>query len=119
LSIVIERIAELPTRLRGVLADAESTFYLSVASLWEIAIKWRLVLLELSGGFDVLPNMLTSAGLGLIPITEQHVLATVAPEPTTRDPFDRLLLAQCRVEEFRLVTVDRALISTPVCASRR
>ncbi|MGP6158900.1 MAG: type II toxin-antitoxin system VapC family toxin, partial [Vulcanimicrobiaceae bacterium] len=86
-------------------------FYVSVASLWEIAIKWRLGKLELSAGLESLPPMLTSAGLGLVPINEHHVLAAVRPEPMTRDPFDRLLLAQCSVEELRLVTVDRALIS--------
>jgi PIN domain nuclease of toxin-antitoxin system len=31
------------------------------------------------------------------------------PEPETRDPFDRLLLAQCRVEDLQLATVDRSL----------
>ncbi len=96
LSIINERTANLPATLRGVLADSESQFYVSVASLWEIAIKRR------SG--------MTSGGLGLIPINDHHVRPTVAPEPMTRDPFDRLLLAQCSVEALRLVTVDRALI---------
>ncbi len=81
------------------------------ASLWEIAIKWRLGKLQLSGDLERLPDILTSGGLEIIPINERHVLVTVQPEPMTRDPFDRLLLAQCSVEELRLVTVDRALIS--------
>ncbi len=111
LSIVNERTADLPATLRGVLGDSESEFYVSVASLWEIAIKWRLGKLKLSGDLELLPDIVTSGGLELIPINERHVLATVRPEPMTRDPFDRLLLAQCSVEELRLVTVDRALIS--------
>ena len=111
LSIVNERTADLPATLRGVLADSESEFYVSVASLWEIAIKWRLGKLKLSGDLELLPDIVTSGGLELLPINEHHVLATVQPEPMTRDPFDRLLLAQCSVEELRLVTVDRALIS--------
>jgi PIN domain nuclease of toxin-antitoxin system len=111
LSIVNERTADLPEMLREVLADPGSEFYVSVASLWEIAIKWRLGKLKLSGDLELLPDIVTSGGLELIPINEHHVLATVAPEPMTRDPFDRLLLAQCSVEELRLVTVDRALIS--------
>jgi PIN domain nuclease of toxin-antitoxin system len=111
LSIVNEKTAELPAALRGVLADPDSEFYVSVASLWEIAIKRRLGKLKVSGDFELLPKILTSGGLELIPINEHHVLATVQPEPMTRDPFDRLLLAQCSVEELRLVTVDRALIS--------
>ena len=111
LSIVNERTADLPATLRGVLANPDAEFYVSVASLWEIAIKWRLGKLKLSGDLALLPDVVTSGGLELIPINEHHVVATVQPEPMTRDPFDRLLLAQCSVEELRLLTVDRALIS--------
>lgn len=111
LSIVDERTADLPAKVRGVLGDPESEFYVSIASLWEIAIKYRLGKLKLSRDLELLPEVLTSSGLKLIPINERHVLATVQPEPLTRDPFDRLLLAQCKVEELRLVTVDRALAS--------
>jgi PIN domain nuclease of toxin-antitoxin system len=110
-SIVNERTADLPASLRGVLADPDSESYVSVASLWEIAIKWRLGKLKLSGDLELLPEILRSGGLKLILINEHHVLATVQPEPLTRDPFDRLLIAQCSVEELRLVTVDRALVS--------
>jgi len=111
LSIVNERTGDLPVQLRRVLADPDAEFYVSVASLWEIAIKWRLGKLKLSGDLELLPDILTSGGLELIPINEHHVLATVKPDPMTRDPFDRLLLAQCSVEELRLVTVDRALVA--------
>jgi PIN domain nuclease of toxin-antitoxin system len=111
LSIINERTADLSTPLRGVLADPDSEFYVSVASLWEIAIKWRLRKLKLSGELAHLPDIVTSSGLELLPINEHHVIATVLPEPMTRDPFDRLLLAQCSVEDLRLVTVDRALIA--------
>lgn len=111
LNIVNERTADLPAKVRFVLADPASEFYVSVASLWEIAIKWRLGKLHISGDLELLPDIVTSGGLELIPINEHHVLAAVRPEPPTRDPFDRLLLAQCTVEELRLLTVDRALIS--------
>lgn len=110
-SVVNERTADLPAKLRGVLADPHSEFYVSVASLWEIAIKWRLGKLKLSCDLEILPDVLTSSGLELLPINEHHVLTAVHPEPMTRDPFDRLLLVQCSVEELRLVTVDRALTS--------
>jgi PIN domain nuclease of toxin-antitoxin system len=53
-------------------------------------------------------------GLVMLVINPEHVLATVEPEPATRDPFDRLLLGQCQVENMRLVTLDRALSSHPL-----
>jgi PIN domain nuclease of toxin-antitoxin system len=111
LSIVNERTADLPVAPRRLLADLDSTFYVSVASLWEIAIKWRLGKLHISGSLELLSAIVTSAGLVPIAINEHRVLATIQPEPSTRDPFDRLLLAQCSVEDLRLVTVDHALAS--------
>jgi hypothetical protein len=39
-----------------------------------------------------------------------HATATVEPDPNTRDPFDRFLLAQCQAENLKLATVDRAIL---------
>jgi PIN domain nuclease of toxin-antitoxin system len=50
-------------------------------------------------------------GIQIVAINEHHALTTVEPEPKTRDPFDKMLLAQCQVEDLRLVTIDRALVS--------
>jgi PIN domain nuclease of toxin-antitoxin system len=119
LGIINERTTTLPASTRTVLEDTASAFYVSVASLWEIAIKWRLGKLKLACALDILPDLIVSAGIELIPINERHVLAAVRPEPATRDPFDRLLLAQCSVEDFRLVTVDRALASHALAVGKR
>ncbi len=53
-------------------------------------------------------------GISLLDIDHHHVLAELDPEPATRDPFDRLLLAQCQVEGMQLVTIDRALAGHPL-----
>lgn len=85
----------------------------SIVSIWEIAIKVRLGKLELKTPLAAVPESLRTLGLDLLPINEHHVLAEVAPEPATRDPFDRLLIAQCQVEGLRLITADRALADHP------
>jgi len=59
------------------------------------------------------PANVKSGGLEILAIEVAHVLHAVDPEPPTRDPFDRLLLAQCHVEGLKLVTVDRALVDHP------
>jgi PIN domain nuclease of toxin-antitoxin system len=92
--------------------DAEAS--VSVASLWEIAIKTRLGKLDHQISLDRLPQLLEAFGLNILSIASRHALAFVAAEPATRDPFDRMLLAQCRVEGLRLVTVDRALAAHPL-----
>jgi PIN domain nuclease of toxin-antitoxin system len=103
-------------RVRRIIADPANDFYVSVASLWEISIKFRLGKLPLPFGLDSLPNAIRDLGIVIIPINENHAIAGVDQEPATRDPFDRLLLAQCLVEGLRLVTIDRALAGHKLAA---
>jgi PIN domain nuclease of toxin-antitoxin system len=103
---------DLASRYPGLvksLADSAVFAFVSVASLWEIAIKVRLGKLEVEMPLDDLTTFLQGFGIALLRIEASHALATVDPEPNTRDPFDRLLLAQCQVEGLKLITLDRAL----------
>jgi PIN domain nuclease of toxin-antitoxin system len=86
----------------------------SAARLWETAIKTRQGTLHPGMLLADIPGFLESLGIALLPIDHRHALATVDPEPATRDPFDRLLLGQCAVEGMRLVTLDRALADHPL-----
>ncbi|MBT9289025.1 type II toxin-antitoxin system VapC family toxin [Prosthecodimorpha staleyi] len=104
----------VPHRHQQVLADHRSTLKVSVVSLWEIAIKMRLGKLGLPIPLVEVHEFFTAEGFGLLPITARHVMAEVDPWPPTRDPFDRLLLAQAQVEGLRLMTLDRALVDHPL-----
>jgi PIN domain nuclease of toxin-antitoxin system len=86
----------------------------SVASLWEMAIKSRLGKLDVGLPLHSLPGYLRASGISVLPVTADHAFCAVEPTPPTRDPFDRLLLAVCEVEGLRLVTVDRALSGHPL-----
>jgi len=86
----------------------------SVASLWEVAIKSRIGKLPLAIPVIEWPEFLSRIEVPLLKIAYHHVLVEIAPEPQTRDPFDRLLLGVCAAEDMRLVTVDRALASHPL-----
>lgn len=113
LRLLDARLGALPLPMRNAVTDPANTLRVSVASLWEIAIKVRLGKLALSHEARLLPDLLGHMGIALISIDHRHVLANVVPEPETRDPFDRLLLAQCVVEGLRLVTLDRTLADHP------
>lgn len=88
--------------------------FVSVASLWEIAIKFRLGKLDPGVPLEDMQDILESGRLTIVPINNPHVITAANPEPETRDPFDRLLLAQCQVEGLQLVTIDRALVNHPL-----
>ncbi|MBV8976938.1 MAG: type II toxin-antitoxin system VapC family toxin [Alphaproteobacteria bacterium] len=89
-------------------------FFVSVASLWEIAIKTRLGKLPLNAPLQQLPAALSALGYAIVAIDRHHAIEDLIDQPDTNDPFDRMLLAQCQVEGMRLVTTDRALMRHPL-----
>lgn len=76
----------------------------SVASIWEVAIKHRL------GKLPVAPALFRdqslAAGASILPVLEGHVIETAELPPVHEDPFDRLLIAQARVEGLMAVSAD-------------
>jgi PIN domain nuclease of toxin-antitoxin system len=114
-SILIDLVeVRLKEPMRERLVAPDAVLHASVVSLWEIAIKFRLGKLKLKAPLMRVPELVQNLGLALLTIEASHVLAIVEPEPSTRDPFDRLLLAQCAVENLRLVTLDRRLTPHPL-----
>ncbi len=91
------------------LSDPATIGFVSVASFWETAIKTRLGKLDLGMPLQDIAGYLKALGLAILPIETDHVITAADPEPETHDSFDRLLLAQCQVENLQLATVDRAL----------
>lgn len=86
----------------------------SASSLWEIAIKFRLGKLTIGTPLQLLPDVLAAYNLRIIAIDHRHAIEGLDVDTPTRDPFDRLLLAQCQVENLRLLTRDRVLAAHPL-----
>jgi PIN domain nuclease of toxin-antitoxin system len=101
----------LPSRAKELLQDPRNTFVLSVVSLWEILIKNS----RSRGEFRVDPahlrNGLLRSEYEELSVTAEHVLEVGRLDRLHNDPFDRLLLAQARVENVSLLTADRALLA--------
>ena len=89
--------------------DGENELFLSVASLWEIAIKLSIGKLRLDIPFlDLAVHAPAAHGVEVLPITLQHLDAVYRLPFHHRDPFDRLLIAQCQVEDIALISRDEA-----------
>lgn len=94
----------------GVLADPDNELYLSAASSWEIAIKYRLGKLHLpEEPEDFVPSRLIRDGVLPLVIEHRHTLAVAGLPDHHSDPFDRLLVAQARTEMMHLVSHDKAM----------
>ena len=101
--------ANLSVNARALIENPANERLLSVASLWEVAIKTSLGKLTLSSPFDdLVPAQLKVNGIDLLNIKVDH-LSTLTTLPFHhRDPFDRLIIAQALVEELPVISLDGA-----------
>ena len=101
--------SKLSQTARTLIEEPSNQPFLSIASLWEMAIKLSLGKLSLGEPFEVLiPEQMKANGINLLGIEIEHT-ALVATLPFHhRDPFDRLLVAQAVVERMPIVSADAA-----------
>jgi PIN domain nuclease of toxin-antitoxin system len=93
--------------VRALVEDATTTLLLSAVSSWEIAIKYALGRLPLPEPPELyVPDRMRTSGVVALPIEHSHALRVSGLERQHRDPFDRLLVAQCQIERIALVTAD-------------
>jgi PIN domain nuclease of toxin-antitoxin system len=95
--------------------DEANTLFVSVASLWEIQIKTATGKLELDIPLaQIVREQLQSDRFSLLDIRAPHVLELDTLPRHHGDPFDRIMIAQARVEGLPLVSVDRVFSNYPV-----
>ena len=87
---------------------AGSPCVVSVASVWEVALKHSLGKLPISP--RRFRDEMQSAGAVILSVSDEHILTTVDLPEAHRDPFDRLLLSVAEAEHLVLLTADRELI---------
>lgn len=95
--------ATLNPTARGAIADPANDVYVSAATAWEIAIKQRL------GKLDAPPDLeaqILGNDLEPLPISIGHAVSAGSLPRQHDDPFDRMLIAQARMEQLAIVTRD-------------
>lgn len=98
---------KLSDRARQLIDDSSNERFLSIVSLWEIAIKVRLEKLELDKPFEqMFPERLDFNGIQILNITVDSLIKLTTLPFHHRDPFDRLIIAQGVVENLPIISVD-------------
>ena len=106
---------KLNQKARDLLSSSAAELYLSAASSWEIAINFALGTLALpKPPSQFVPNAIGSLAIRSLDITHLHSLLAGELPPHHRDPFDRMLIAQARMENMVLLTADRAFLKYEV-----
>ena len=103
---------QMPDHVKAILEDGRNDKFVSVASIWEIAIKYRIGKLALSSPPEkYLPDILSEGGMTIMSVLFDHALLVSKLEMYHKDPFDRLLVSQCLLEDMTLISGDTILDS--------
>jgi len=91
----------LGDRGRELISTQENLLFFSVASVWELRIKQAIGKVDLPDDFA---DALAGQAFEALPVTVGHANAVRTLPALHRDPFDRMLIAQARVERLTLLT---------------
>jgi PIN domain nuclease of toxin-antitoxin system len=106
--------ARLSPNVLAFLLNPGNTILLSVGSVWEMLVKQQLGKLTLRLPLKQILDQQQANGIELLPVDCRHVLEIENLPTVHKDPFDRLLAAQARVEGAKLVTADAIFTHYPV-----
>ena len=103
--------SRLPTLFRDAIREPNNSAFLSVASFWEIVIKYNIGKLPLPQSPEIyIPRQRQIHQIKSLPITESSLKHLVSLPDFHRDPFDRLLISQTLNNNLTLVTIDPEIV---------
>jgi len=102
--------SRLSKKARALMADPTNAPTVSAATAWEIAIKQALGKMTMEGNLE---QAVREQGFAMLPVTFPHSSETLTLPAIHRDPFGRMLVAQSRVENLPLLTVDPHILRYP------
>jgi PIN domain nuclease of toxin-antitoxin system len=99
---------KLTKEARRIIAEPHNDVFVSAASVWEVAIKAALGRIDVD--LEDFADEIVKSGFRPLPIGFEHAVTIGRLPAIHRDPFDRMLVAQSRVEELRLLSHDRVFV---------
>jgi PIN domain nuclease of toxin-antitoxin system len=99
--------SRLPIFLRKQIEDSSNNCFVSIASLWEMAIKHATGKLALHEDLSVVLEIIRISGIKSLPITTDHILHIRKLPLHHNDPFDRMIISQCLAEQLTMVSCDK------------
>jgi len=99
---------------KDAIENLENKALMSVASLWEIAVKVNIGKLSLSRPYTEIKDRMEENFIELLPITFDHTVLLTDLPLHHRDPFDRLIIAQAMTEKMTVLTKDENFKHYPI-----
>jgi PIN domain nuclease of toxin-antitoxin system len=104
---------KLGHRATEILENVSHEVVFSAASIWEVAIKSALNRADFVADAEILARELRRHGFVELPVRAVHAARVGALPALHADPFDRILVAQARLERLTLLTHDRRVAAYP------
>lgn len=99
----------LSDHLKDLIEDRNNVSCLSIASLWEMSIKYNLGKLTLAPDYEeFIEEEVVKSSINLLNIELEHLNINATLPFHHRDPFDRLIISQSLAEGMPIITVDSA-----------
>ena len=103
---------KLNDKMRNIILDPNNTIYYSIASMWEVQIKYDIKKMPISG--IEFMHYCEQSGYHKLPVDDSHVVELAGlvrdeAAPYHNDPFDRILISQAKAEGFTFLTHDSLL----------
>ena len=111
----ITKDKRLPKALQDSIRNVENQVFLSVVSLWETIVKYKIGKLSLPQPPEIyLPTQRRRHQIASIDLDEASVSHLASLPNIHRDPFDRILICQAIERGLVLMTVDEKIIQYPI-----
>ena len=101
---------KMPESTKKAICNLDNVIHISIASLWEVAIKLSIGKLVLDNGFDGFLDAIYKNEFTLIEIEPKHIKAVMNLPQIHRDPFDRIIVAQAQTENMAVITADKNIM---------
>jgi PIN domain nuclease of toxin-antitoxin system len=109
----LDNDVRLPRKTKDRIESSDLVF-ISIVSLWEIAIKINIGKLTLKTDFQAIENNLVAQDISILPIAITDINTYLTLPLHHRDPFDRILIAQAIANSMSIISCDSQFDAYPV-----
>lgn len=102
----LEGNLNLSENARSVIENPENNNFISIASIWEVAIKMSIGKLRLDIKLEDLKSEILNNNFEILPLDFEHIIQLTRLEEFHKDPFDRIIISQAVFENHIILSKD-------------
>jgi PIN domain nuclease of toxin-antitoxin system len=105
---------KLSNKAKILIEDRKNKKYVSIATIWELSIKISINKINFKNGFKEFLKLVDINEIEILPISIKSLVILTNLDLIHKDPFDRVIIAQCISENHILITKDEHIPKYPI-----